>query len=68
MTMHRITDEDAARQREAETLARIDAQFARTAGRFRDQQAATFAAEFAAWWLIGCSVFTVGTIGAALWG
>lgn len=52
-------------QREAEILARIDRQFARTAKRFRDQRAVTFAAEFAVWWLIGCSAFTVGTIGAA---
>lgn len=58
-----------ARQREAETLARIDAQFARTRGRFADQrQAWDFLGGFLGLCLVAAAVFMLGIVGAAFWG
>lgn len=58
-----------ARQREAETLARIDAQFERTRGRFRDQLPTwEFLGGFLGLCLIAAAVFTLGTAGAAFLG
>lgn len=59
----------ARRMVEARILSKIDAQFARTKGRFRDQrQAWDFLGGFLGLCLVAAAVFMLGIVGAAFWG